>query len=424
MKPPENASGGPRKEAATSMNPPKDSCSGDVCQSGGEQQRIQRKQTKGCRDVSAAQPAGYKAYFDTAHMDEGGKNGSNFRDYAGRKKAAAEAVEGLLSGAAAPPPAALPDIENAEAFCLEDEREPEPPPIIEGFLAPGDLFLLSGASKSYKSWLAIQTALCVGSGVPWLGRQVRRGGVLIVNFELKKASIRRRLKAIAKRLGCSMAGVSVWNLRNVELDEGFLAVLNTRIAEGGYELIILDPLYALHGLIEGENGENSNTAISKLLSRVRSNCEKAGAACMVVHHYAKGDSTSKASIDRAAGAGAFGRFPDNISTISAHQEQGAYVLESDLRDFAPVDPFAVRREGFIMVLADELDPSKVRKPGRSQEHSPSDLLAVLKPPMTSGEWKSAATTKGISERTFYRLKQQLEQSGEVAVDGKLWRKKP
>lgn len=320
------------------------------------------------------------------------------------------------------PSTELPEIETAEAFCARDEKIPEPEPLIEGFLNPGDLFLLSGASKSYKSWLALQTAICVGSGIPWLGRKTRSGRVLVVNFELKGATVRRRITSIATRLGASMRNVFVWNLRNVCLDADFLTHLHARIECGGYELVILDPLYALHHLLEGENAENSNATITKLLSQVRGACERAGGACMVVHHFAKGDSTSKANIDKAAGAGAFGRFPDNITSISAHEEADAFVLESDLRDHAPLEPFCVRRQVSIMVPDVNLDPSMVRKPGRKREHSADDLLAVLTSPTSSKDWKNAAERRGIKERTYYRLKGELETAGRIKQiqEGKLW----
>jgi RecA-family ATPase len=43
---------------------------------------------------------------------------------------------------------------------------------------------------------------------------------------------------------------------------------------------------------------------------------RTGAAIVVAHHFAKGDSTAKSAIDRMSGAGAWARDPDSLVVMT------------------------------------------------------------------------------------------------------------
>ena len=263
------------------------------------------------------------------------------------------------------------DDKNAEAY-------KDAPIIIEGMLAQGDLSLITAGSKSFKSWLALQIALCTANGIPFLNRKTTPTKTLVLNFELKPPSIKNRLRSIAYRLKCGQKNLHTWNLRNKPITPAFLDLLTRTIREQGFGLVILDPLYSLYGVVESDNVENSNPAMTELLSTIRAACEKAGAAAIIVHHHAKGDSSTKASIDRASGAGALGRFPDFVMSLVRHESPNAYVVEIDFRDFPPCDPFVIRREFSIMVLDEDLDPAskKTAKPSNTKLTA-EDVLAFL-----------------------------------------------
>jgi len=282
----------------------------------------------------------------------------------------------------------LPPFVSAYELCNAPDTEyPEPEVIIEGLLARGDLAQISAGSKSYKSWLAIQTGVCVANGIPLLGRNTTKAKVLILNCELKAVSLRRRIKTISNRLNVGLHDLFVWNLRNVSFGPGLLDVMRERIMQEGIGLVIIDPLYSLLSMVEGENVENSNPAMTKLLGIVREACEEAGAAALIVHHHAKGDSTLKSNLDRGAGAGALGRFPDLVMSLVPHQSSGAYVVEVDLRDFPPVDAFVVRWERNLMVMDDDMDPAmkKIAKPA-NQKGEPEDIKRFLtEKPITPAE---------------------------------------
>jgi hypothetical protein len=272
------------------------------------------------------------------------------------------------------------DLIAAEELCDDKNAEvfKDSPAIIEGMLAQGDLSLITAGSKSFKSWLALQIALCTANGIPFLGRPTLTTKTLVLNFELKPPSIKNRLRSIANRLRCGQKNLYAWNLRNKAITPAFLEHLTRTIREKGFGLVILDPLYSMYGVSECDNVENSNPKMTELLSTIRAACEQVGAAVIIVHHHAKGDSSTKASIDRASGAGALGRFPDSVLSLVRHEAPNAYVVEIDFRDFPPCDPFVIRREFSIMVLDEDLDPAlkKTAKPANTKL-TPEDVLTFL-----------------------------------------------
>jgi len=272
------------------------------------------------------------------------------------------------------------DLISAEELCSakNEERFKKSPIMIEGLLAQGDLALITAGSKSFKSWLALQIAICTANGIPLLDRPTLATKTLFLNFELKPSSIKSRLLSIAHQLKCGVTNLHIWNLRNKCVTEDFLVELSATIREQGFGLVIIDPLYAFYGVSADPQVENSNPAITALLSMIRSACEEVGAAVIVVHHHAKGDASGKASIDRSSGAGALGRFPDFVMSLISHESPCAYIVEIDFRDFPPCGAFVIRRDRNIMILDEDLDPaSKKTKPTANQKGSARDVPAFL-----------------------------------------------
>ena len=68
-----------------------------------------------------------------------------------------------------------------------------------------------------------------------------------------------------------------------------------------------------------------------------------------------------------------------------------------------------------MHRAGDLDPARLKQAGgRPAKHRPEDLLALLPlAGLTHRDWLESAAAKKISERTFYRLRDDLEKAGKV-----------
>jgi hypothetical protein len=314
----------------------------------------------------------------------------------------------------------LPDIEDAFRLCEEDV--PEPPELIQGLLHKGSKMSLGGGSKSFKTWLLLHLGLSVAYGKQWLGFPVSvRSKVLVINLELQRAFIRKRIKDLILTLGIVQepGWFDLWNLRGCAASHTTIVPkVIERIEKVGYGLIILDPIYKLYG----DTDENSARDVASLLNSLERVAVETEAAVAFSAHFSKGNQSSKNAMDRVSGSGVFARDPDSILTCTQHEEEDCYTMEAVLRNFPPVDPFVVKWEWPQFVRDDLLDPSHLKpNTGRPATYTTTSLMNALgSGGMTTDAWKTAA---GCSDTTFYRLKKQAEAEGKLRQDtgGRWWR---
>jgi hypothetical protein len=296
---------------------------------------------------------------------------------------------------------------------------PVPPELISGVLYRGGTMMLSGPSKSHKTYTFMDLGLSVATGSDWLGYTTTKDSVIYLNFELSEHSFVRRLTAICHAKGITPpANFHSWNLRGRTVTMGTLSgELPRLIKTYGAGLVIVDPWYKISAQSGAE--ENSNDGQARILSEAERIVTANGAGLVVGHHFAKGEAAAKNAIDRAAGAGAMARWGDCIATMSEHQEPDAMTLDMFLRDFAPVAPFALRWQLPLWQRDASLDPTKLKRAGRNDQHLASVLLEKLSPQgMSNSEWKKAS---GWSPSTYDRKRDELERTGKVKSMMNIWK---
>lgn len=209
---------------------------------------------------------------------------------------------------------------------LVPERKPE---LIRGVLRQGHKLLLAAQSKSGKTWMMLDLALSVangyesleapgwrdGDGAQWLGRECRRGEVVLFDGEMDTSSLWNRIDMVARAKWPDDSPAQrrkrgerlhVRSLRG-DLDAtaaGLLDVLKDGFGDEPPALTIFDPIYKL---LQGD--ENSNSDMREFL-RALDGVAAYGPSIAMTHHHAKGRGGDRSVIDRAAGAGAFARDPD------------------------------------------------------------------------------------------------------------------
>ncbi len=266
------------------------------------------------------------------------------------------------------PPAAggFPEIVRAGEFTAAPL--PPPPEIIGGVLHKGAKAVYGGPSKACKTWVLLDLALAVSSGRDWLGFPCAEAPVLYLNFELQPFALHKRLRAIADARRIPIPDtLHVWNLRGyVRPLPEIVAELRRRANGEGYGLVIPDPIYkALQGRDENKAGD-----IGALCGELDALAVETGAAVAFGAHFAKGNAAGKDALDRIAGSGVFARDPDAIITATAHAADGAFTLDFILRNFAPVEPFAVRWSFPLMTRDTMLDPADLKQP-RARRAAPA-----------------------------------------------------
>jgi hypothetical protein len=319
-------------------------------------------------------------------------------------------------------PPALPAMVPAREL-LRDTR-PAPPQLVHGVLYQTCKLLLSGTSKSNKSWSLLDLAVSVASGQKWWGHQCERADVAFLNFELQDWVMRERLGSVlAARPECSGCEdrLFFWNLRGHNAD---LALLRPRLEEElcrrQFGLIIIDPIYKLLG----DRDENSNGEIAGLMNEVEAFCQKFRAAVAIAHHFAKGDSSAKNAIDRMSGAGVWARDPDSLVTLTPHEEDDCFSVNMTLRNLPRLPEFVVQWEYPLMRVASDLNPEALRRPqGRNKKATEKEFLdAVIS---TEGRpfgriMSEAKELLDMSRATASRFLQRGVESGLIHSSGGLY----
>jgi hypothetical protein len=107
--------------------------------------------------------------------------------------------------------------------------------------------MISGASKSGKSFLLIQLAIALAEGTKWLGFQCKKSKVMYVNLEMVANSLEYRFYVTYEALGLEQRhfkDIVIWNLRGEAqpLDQLAPRLIN-KASYHGVDVIIIDPIY-------------------------------------------------------------------------------------------------------------------------------------------------------------------------------------
>jgi AAA domain len=327
-------------------------------------------------------------------------------------------------------PAALP--EWVPILDLITKAPPEPALLIGGtgedgrrnaLVHRGDKVILGAESKAGKTWYLIQKMLCIAAGIPFLGHRTTRGAVLYVNFELQPWAFAKRVRIVAEALGLldgqgrwrgEAPEFWVWNLRGVpggyDID-ALVTVAEERIKRMGLELaaVALDPLYKSYaGRQENDAGD-----MAEVLAAIERFSHRLGAAVFIASHFAKGDSSGKAQIDRISGSGVIARDPDSILTLSKFQNaDNCYTFEATLRNMASPEPVVLEFKFPVWVLRPDLAATGK---GYSLEDLANLLPTAESAALSINSWFEASTNQGLcaNKNRFAELVEQCRVKGLV-----------
>jgi hypothetical protein len=323
--------------------------------------------------------------------------------------------------------APLPPIVDIMDFL--DKPLPKPPELINGVFHKGTKLILSGASKSRKTWALAHLGVCVAAGLPWWGFNTARGKVLYANFEILPAFFQERIQSIKDKIfleGTRLKGqFHLWNLRGHAADISKLADKIIERAQEQYDLIILDPIYK----VLGDRDENSNGQMAGLMNEIDRIVEATGAGAAFAHHFSKGNQAKKNAMDRMSGAGVFARDADSLLSMTDHQSPDTYVINAILRNHRPVEPFCVTLDHPIMERWEGADPTNLKAANPPQKKCfVADLIKLFEgQELRRTELKQQFLAAKIgSDGTFNNLFREARDNGaiEECDHGRKWRATP
>ena len=189
------------------------------------------------------------------------------------------------------------------------------PELIEGVLRKGHKAIVTGGSKTAKTFALMQLAVCIANTLKWMGKlQCFKGKVLYIDFELSEASSWDRLHKIIDALGLgteSLENIAIWSLKGQATTLDNLAdKIIRKCKANGFDVVILDPIYKV---LFGD--ENSASDMGKFTNQLDRIAAEAGVSVIYCHHHSKGAQGNKKSLDRGSGSGVFSRDADAIIDI-------------------------------------------------------------------------------------------------------------
>jgi hypothetical protein len=321
-------------------------------------------------------------------------------------------------------PPSLPKLVSFREFAARPE--PVPPQVIHGVLHQGGKMILSGTSKSNKSWSLLDLAISVASGQEWWGHRCEKLPVAYLNFELHPWAMQQRLGALClARPECREIGdtLFLWNLRGHNADISVLRPqLETELARQSFGLIILDPVYKLLG----NRDENANGEIADLMNQFEALAQKTGAAIVIAHHFAKGDSSAKSAIDRSSGAGVWSRDPDSLVTLTPHEEDRCFSVNLTLRNLPMAPEFVLEWDYPLMKVAKDLNPEALRRThGRKKVCTDKEFTDqfITETPTSRATIIAKAAEQDVSTPTADRYLKRLAEAGLIGSgNGTYWKK--
>lgn len=151
-------------------------------------------------------------------------------------------------------------------------------PVIADVLYKDTLARVYGASGTFKSFMTLDFAGCIGTGVPWAGQEVTQGSVIYLVAEGMRG-IRKRVRAWEQHHKLKMTGVSFLP-RPVQALDPEWRVLVELCARRRPALVVIDTQARVTVGIE----ENSNTEMGKVVDRMEQLRGASEACVLLVHH--------------------------------------------------------------------------------------------------------------------------------------------
>lgn len=167
-------------------------------------------------------------------------------------------------------------------------KRPRPNWIVRDILPEADLAAIYGESGAGKTFVALDMALAIGRGVPWLGKDVKQGRVVYIAAE-GAGGFRNRLEAYALHRKVSIDTIPIDIIPvapNFLSNEEALRVAKTVIrggSKGKAKVVFVDTLAQV--TIGGD--ENSAEDVSKAIANCKNIGLATGATVVLVHHAGK-----------------------------------------------------------------------------------------------------------------------------------------
>ncbi|MEU0808659.1 AAA family ATPase [Streptomyces sp. NPDC005970] len=151
-------------------------------------------------------------------------------------------------------------------------------PVVDGLMYRGTVARINGKPGAMKSFVALDIAGSVGTGISWAGKEVIQGDVIYLVAE-GAAGFKKRVRAWEQEHGGKMSGV-LFLPRPIQVASIEWLVLEEACKRLKPALIIVDTQARATVGIE----ESSNERMSVIFNRIETLAKEANACVLLIHH--------------------------------------------------------------------------------------------------------------------------------------------
>jgi hypothetical protein len=300
---------------------------------------------------------------------------------------------------------------------------PEPKYVVAGLLPEG-LIILAARPKIGKSWMALQMALGIAQGAVILGSLgTIQGDVLYLALE----DTRRRLKKRVTKLLASTKWLAPPALQfrtaSLRANQGGLNHIANWIASNpNARLVIVDTLAKFRSPSKGKG--DSYTEDYEAISGLKAIADQYGVTILVIHHSRKADAESP--FDQVSGTlGLTGAADATFVIHRSHDSADAqlFVTGRDVEE----ETLTIRWDQAAALWTLGNRETGIKRPVVEPKKQVNEkTLAWLKEKLSNGarrvhELRTLAETDGISSKTLYAAKTEMEVEEFDQGGKKFWR---
>jgi hypothetical protein len=295
----------------------------------------------------------------------------------------------------------------------------EPEYVVDGIIRRATLTEIVSYGGSGKSWVAIDMALSVAAGVPWLGRfPTKQGADTYLDWENGSYEMRRRLQAGARGRGLTapVVGVDVCTMPDVYLSDPAFGPRIVALAKDR-DLVIVDTLKAADPFTD-----ENDSKIRIGLDALRRTGEQTGCAFVVLVHSKKTSGSATAIDAREAGRGSSAIYDaaDSVLHIQYTEGKPLRVVQTKARLGKTVPSFLVRIEdtadGGVRVWAEDATTDDENEPSAKFDKHCDEVLECVR--QCPGASKRLLSTKLHKHHTtVVAALEMLQRHGAVSPTG-------
>ncbi len=310
--------------------------------------------------------------------------------------------------------------------------------IIDNVFEAASLMEVFGQTGSYKTFLLIDWAICITAGISWKGHEIEKPGPVVYFAGEGASGIKRRWTAACIKYKLTEQDLPFYVSENPGevTDQAWIfeALKEIESLEESPVLIIIDTL----NMNFGDGDENSTTDMTNFMHNVNYLKQKTGATIAWAHHpghdnkgRSRGSSVKQNALDRT-----YQLIKKNeIVTMECVKSKETENPENIYLSLAVVELGIFDSNGKEVnsaVLIKSNPPAIIEMPITGQDEMKA--LEILKtiyseqqltldngyqesiPRVTKKDWLDRCVNEGITERTFYKIRTKLSDSGIIDID--------